>query len=82
MSKCKACGGDGHVDCPECDGTGVLGGSGSFIKLPDPGAMDDDDRETECPACGGCGRLECEQCDGGRAQSKAQASGPPKSGFR
>ncbi len=58
MPTCTRCGGKGVINCPNCDGRGVME-EGQLELLADP-----DHRAGGCPECGGAGTLACPICDG------------------
>lgn len=50
---CYECGGDGKLDCSECDGNGYI---------------EDENEYGDCSYCDGSGRLKCDECDGNKSE--------------
>jgi RecJ-like exonuclease len=60
MATCESCHGDGHVDCPQCEGHGYHThfDPAAALDLAEPA------RDVDCRLCNGSGRRKCEACDG------------------
>ena len=53
MSTCPKCNGDEKIECPKCEGAGVLSPE-QFVSLG----------LSECPKCNGSGEIVCTKCKG------------------
>lgn len=51
---CSECGGDGKLDCFECDGNGYI--------------EEYENEYGDCSYCDGSGRLKCDECDGNKSE--------------
>jgi DnaJ-class molecular chaperone len=53
METCPKCNGDETIECPKCEGTGLMS--------PGPSA---DVADTDCVRCNGSGEVNCPKCKG------------------
>ena len=71
---CYVCGGDGKVNCHECNGSGrcvFCGGDGKLGYAPGYGVTKGED--IKCNQCNGSGR--CSNCKGNRTETCTRCSG-------
>ena len=71
---CYVCGGDGKVNCHECNGSGrcaYCGGDGKLGYVPSYGYGKGED--VRCTICSGSGR--CSNCHGNRTETCTRCSG-------
>ena len=61
---CSECGGDGKLDCSECDGGEIY-----CQECDGNGYIEEYENEYgDCSYCDGSGRLKCDECDGNKSE--------------
>ena len=64
---CEDCGGEKHMTCEECDGTGIVVSPDAPKRYQNPDLTIDEIPEkyqVTCETCDGEGVVDCETCDG------------------